>query len=522
MLQNPSLLLKGLACAAIAVAISLVFRLLVGGVFLPELAAQSFFSIVPGFVESTAVENLGPLAKYTTFVAASVINVVVIGVIPYILSRRNDLPSDRAKRAVVLIAVPYVVMAFLGISFALITQISSQPPSLAAILFGLVPPSLAFGLTAGIISTRQPPKSPVCVPEGDVKKRFSKKRRLFIKVGAGAAVGAVLLYYGVGLLFPKGAAQSSGVEAQGILSAQITPTKAFYRVDVNVFPPSVDSASWTLKVHGLVANPLNIDYNSLLARPAVEQNLTLECVSNEIGGDLMSTALWKGVKLKDVLQDANVESGAEYVVFRCSDGYDVGIPLDRGLLDGTILAYQMNGAPLPAEHGFPVRALVPGLYGMMNAKWLTEIEMVNQTYAGFWQRRGWTETALYQTESTILTPGSSPLRDKFPVPGSLTDLNGSAVPVVGVAFAGDRGISSVEVSTDGGGSWKPASVHPPLSENTWVFWDAQWNPPATGPYKLLVRATDKTGHLQTATITNPFPDGATGYHVVDVTVRNLS
>jgi hypothetical protein len=241
-------------------------------------------------------------------------------------------------------------------------------------------------------------------------------------------------------------------------------------------------------------------------------------VSNNIGGDLASTAVWKGARLKDILNAAGVSSQADYVVFRCYDGYDVGVPLDRSLLDGTILAYEMNGEKLPTEHGYPVRAIIPGLYGMMNAKWITEIELVGQTYLGFWQRKGWTNSALYQTGSTVLSPGNAPLRDRFPIPSAVTDLVEGSVPIVGVAFGGDRGISKVEVSTDGGNSWKLASLQDPLSGNTWVLWNLDWNPPAAGTYKLMVRATDKMGQTQTATMRNPFPDGVSGYQAMDIRV----
>ena len=165
-----------------------------------------------------------------------------------------------------------------------------------------------------------------------------------------------------------------------------------------------------------------------------------------------------------------------------------------------------------------MRAIVPGLYGMMNAKWITDIEVVKGAYDGFWQRRGWTNVATSQTGSTILTPSDSELRAKFSLSPSLTDVSGNQVAVAGVTFSGDRGIQKVEVSTDGGKTWQPASLYDPLSKYTWLFWRFGWNPPGSGSYKLTVRATDGQGNLQTATMTDPFPNGATGYQVVDVSV----
>src|SRR5439155_26669211 len=195
---------------------------------------------------------------------------------------------------------------------------------------------------------------------------------------------------------------------------------------------------------------------------AVEEYATLQCVSNKIGGDLISTALWKGVRLKDLLSRAQVGPGAKYIAFRCYDGYDVGIHLERGLVEGTILAYDMNLARLTAEHGYPVRAIVPGLYGMMNPKWITEIELVDGIYEGYWQRKGWANNAKYNTHSFIVIPGNAAVGKRFSniaasgatAHSSPSSSSSEMVPIAGVAFAGDRGISKVEVSTDGGTTWK--------------------------------------------------------------------
>jgi len=249
----------------------------------------------------------------------------------------------------------------------------------------------------------------------------------------------------------------------------------------------------------------------------VDQYNTLECVSNDIGGNLIGTAQWTGVRLADVLSMAGVQSGAEYVVFNCTDGYSVGIPLDAAMMQGTLLAFEMNGVPLPQEHGYPLRAIVPGLYGMNNAKWITGLEVVNTTYLGYWQQRGWGEDARYQTGSSIVIPGDEQVTSIFELAGT-SNVPLGMVPIAGLAFAGDRGISKVEVSTDGGKTWTTASLMDPLSNYTWVFWSAEWTPPALGRYSLQVRATDGQGNLQTATVTQPFPNGVTGYDIVDVTV----
>jgi DMSO/TMAO reductase YedYZ molybdopterin-dependent catalytic subunit len=302
------------------------------------------------------------------------------------------------------------------------------------------------------------------------------------------------------------------------VASELTPNEKFYRIDTNIIVPSVDANSWRLNVKGLLRNgPVQYTYHELKAMPSVSEYATLECISDKVEGDLISTAYWRGVSLKSILEKAQILPEAIYIVFRCSDGYDVGIPLDRGLMDGTILAYEMNGVPLPAEHGFPLRAIVPGLYGMMNAKWITEIELVDRVYEGFWQRRGWANNAKYQTHSKIVFPGDA-LRNRFEELSANTSTIGSKSPIAGVAFAGDRGIFRVEVSIDGGNTWQSANIKDPLSNNCWVLWALDWIPQNKGKYNIVVRATDKAGNLQTAEIRDIYPNGSTGYHAVEETV----
>lgn len=514
-----------LAAGTAAVGFAYLLRVFLGTPYLPEMAAQALFSLTPGSVESQAVENLGALAKESAFVGASVVNVLLLAVTPSGLGRLGYRPQGKASRIAFFVLVRYAVMLVLGFIFLAIGQVASVPPTPVAVVLALIPASVTFGLLDGYLAPTNTSalargQGVVCIPKVGPRGPKDRKRRLFIKTAIAATVGAAVVYYGVGLLFSKQQPRSVAGEGASIFSASVTPNDQFYRVDVNVIAPSVDSASWSLNLHGLVNTPTKLDYGKLTSMTSVDEFATLECVSNEIGGDLMSTARWKGARLRDLLDAAGVSSQAQYVVFRCYDGYDVGVPLDRALLDGAILAYQMNGQPLPVDHGFPVRAIIPGLYGMMNAKWVTDIELVGQTYLGFWQRKGWTNDALYQAGSTILSPGDSLLRDKFPIPSSVRDLMEGQTPIIGVAFAGDRGISKVEVSTDGGNSWQVASLQDQLSGLTWVFWSLQWNPPTTGTYILKVRATDGTGQTQTATMQAPFPDGATGYHVVDINVSS--
>jgi DMSO/TMAO reductase YedYZ molybdopterin-dependent catalytic subunit len=291
------------------------------------------------------------------------------------------------------------------------------------------------------------------------------------------------------------------------LLSEVTDNRVFYRVDIDPIPPQLDPTTWTLKVHGKVNNPSTLTQDSLVSMPSVDEYDTLECVSNTINpsGGLISNAKWTGVPLAKVLNQAGVAPDAKYVVFRCGDGYSVGIPLDRALLPDAVLAYKMNDATLPIEHGFPLRAIVPGIYGMMNAKWITEIEVTDQVYLGYWQERGWSNDAQIKTTSFPY----------YPQAGATVQ---GPTPIAGVAFAGDRGISKVEVSVDNGITWNEAELKTPKSPYSWVLWAYRWNPTTTGTVTILVRAYDGSGQIQDPTAVQPFPNGGSGYSSIQVTV----
>lgn len=522
--------LVGLLGGALALCVAYALRVLVGGVFLPELAAQTLFSITPGSVESVFVVNLQSLAKYSAFTSAVIINLLVYGALGVLLYRSKSISqvTGKIERIFGYVILPYIVFGALGLILLYTTAIQSSPVSAPVLLITLAPPQVVFGLVLARFWVSPPVKpTEICVPPPLPKtttktrtksKKFDRRRRLFIQAGVASAVGAAILVYGVGFLLRSTSSTVAPPASPSALFAQgITPNNNFYRVDVNIFPPTVNGSTWQLSVSGLVSTPLTLNLAQIQQMAYYEQYNTLECVSNTIGGDLISTAQWRGVRLGDVLTMAGLQSSAEYIVFRAVDGYDVAIPVANALEDDTLLVYEMNGEPLPTDHGYPLRAIVPGLYGMMNCKWITSIEAVSTDYQGYWQVRGWTNDAHYQTGSEIVIPGGAQITDRFGINGSY-DVPLGMIPIAGIAFAGDRGISLVEVSTDGGNTWTQASLKPPLSENTWVFWSAEWNPPSKGQYQLIVRATDGTGAVQTAVMSGPFPSGATGYHVVDISV----
>ena len=564
------LLIGGLAAGAIAVAVSLLVRLFAGGLFLPEIASQTLFSLTPGQIESRAVESLGPIAKYSALIGAVVANIILYGLIS-LLSLSGRLYSRlRSKgyigNAIQSSVLAYIILLFVGvILFALAeTDIQTKLSSIGMLSIYLILPNIAFGFVLCSFYGRMPStQRPIMFTKKqrtssatghdsttDKQTEIDYKKRQFLRAGIASAVALPILYFGLGsLISPRQEVQqstssllsqfqrrSAGSKPVGfedprlapLLASEITPTDLFYRIDKNPIVPVVMASTWKLTVKGLVAKPLEMKYMDLRNMSSIEEFATLECVSNKLDGDLTSTAVWKGVRLKDILTSAQVMPRAKYIVFRCYDGYDVGIPIERGLSEGTLLAYDMNGTSLTAEHGYPVRAIVPGLYGMMNPKWITEIELVDGIYEGYWQRKGWANNAKYNTHSFIVIPGNAAIGKRFSninAASSAIARSSSAhspssglVPIAGAAFAGDRGISKVEVSTDGGTTWKDARLKDPLSPYTWVLWTVEVNLAGkpNNHYKIIARAIDKTGKIQTAELADPFPNGATGYPVINV------
>lgn len=286
----------------------------------------------------------------------------------------------------------------------------------------------------------------------------------------------------------------------------ITPNEEFYVTSYRS-PPTVRVAEWRLRVHGLVERPLTLDYAQLLVKPTVAQIVTLECVGNTVAGEFISTAEWEGISLRTLLEEAGASTDAYDVVFRAADGYSDSIRIDRAMAGDVLIAHKMNGVPLPQGHGFPARVIVPGVYGMKSVQWLTEIDVVDQNYKGYYQQKGWSDEALVKTMSRI------------DVPGHGTTVHGLTQLAQGLAFAGTRGVRLVEISTDGGEQWHPVTLAPPLSSSSWRFWTYEWAAPKPGRHQLIVRATDGTGNVQTSIEQDPAPDGATGLHNITVTVE---
>ena len=292
----------------------------------------------------------------------------------------------------------------------------------------------------------------------------------------------------------------------------ITPFRVanadFYRVDTALTVPAIDPSNWQLVVGGLVRSPFTLSYSELLAMPMIERDLTLTCVSNEVGGPYAGNAVWLGVPLRDLLARAGVDPAAEQLLSRSADGWSASTPI-AAVADGrdAIVAVAMNGEPLPAEHGFPARMVVPGLYGFVSAtKWLVSIEAT--TYAAeqaYWTRRGWATDAPVRTMARI------------EVPRPLATVAAGRVAVGGVCWAQHRGIDGVEVQVDDG-PWRTAKLGGVPSDDTWRQWSFVWADATPGRHTIRARATDATGATQPEDRRTPFPSGATGWHDTVVTV----
>jgi len=297
-----------------------------------------------------------------------------------------------------------------------------------------------------------------------------------------------------------------------VMPELITPASSFYLIDTELTSPRIDANDWKLSVNGAVDNPVEFSYKDLLGMPTREADITLSCVSNTVGGGLVSNGRWTGVLLSDVLEEAGmsrdkITNASRQLVGRSVDGFTTGFKTDIAL-DGrnALVAFGLNGSELPVQHGFPVRLVIPGLYGYVSAtKWLTEIELTNWNFDAYWIQRTWSKEGPIKTQSRIDTISAG------------DNLSAGKNPIGGIAWAPHRGIERVEVSTDGGETWNTAQLAKQLAEDTWRQYVYDWDA-TPGDHTIQVRATDGNGETQTAAQAPPHPSGATGYHTLYVTV----
>jgi DMSO/TMAO reductase YedYZ molybdopterin-dependent catalytic subunit len=293
-----------------------------------------------------------------------------------------------------------------------------------------------------------------------------------------------------------------------------TPNDKFYVVNYSDSPFSVSrnlkADQWQLSITGIVKKPKVLRYGDILKRPALDRAVTLECIDNLPGGDSMGNAMWRGISLKALLEELGADTDtARDVVFRAADGYDDSIPFERAMRGDVLLAYMMNGVQLPKMHGFPLRAVVPGIYGIKNVKWIVEIEVYDGDYKGYWQRKGWTDD------------GTIKLTSRIDSPGHYQSLHGKEHLFKGIAYGGPETIKKVEISFDGGRIWDNAPFELPVSPYTWVIWYYNWTPPKAGSYQVAVRAIDAKGRVQTSEIVRPSPAGSSGLHTIVAIVDQI-
>jgi len=304
------------------------------------------------------------------------------------------------------------------------------------------------------------------------------------------------------------------VNFMGFMAKEITPNNEFYITTYSSNVPTINVNTFVLRIEGLVEKPYALTMKELQDMKDKREVVTLQCIGNPVGGDSIGNALWEGVTLRKIIEKAAPKNGLVKTVFHAEDGYTDSIPYPLSLSDDVFLAFKMNGEDLPGVHGYPLRAIVPGIYGMKNVKWLSKIELVNFDFKGYWEKKGWSDEAIIPIKSQILMP-----------------MGGKKIPfgnyvIGGIAYGGRYGISKVQISTDGGKNWQDADMKKPLSKWAWVLWSYQWKPVKEDKYTIKVRGFDRSGKVQESEAlkghlfrSSAFPDGAKGIHSVSVTVH---
>ncbi len=492
--------LAGLLGVGLALALTELFAALIGGV--PSLVTAIgalVVPIVPPALEDWAIQTFGVNDK-AVLAAGTVVIALLIGVGVGLLAARRRSAA----------AGPFGLFAALGVGAAV-----SAPGTSGAVVVMTTAASAFLGYVALTRTLDAAQLTGIQTADGT--------RRSFLlhsaSVGAGVAVAGVAgRTLNVGkvtvdvaefdvtapsaTVAPPSASQM--VDIDGI-SPLITPIDQFYRIDTALSIPQVDPAKWKLRVGGMVDNPFEVAYDELLAMPQFESYVTISCVSNEIGGNLVGNARWQGVKLTDLLDRAGVQSGATQLASQSVDGWTCGFPTEIAYREeDAMLALAMNGEPLPQRHGFPARLIIPGLYGYVSStKWISDIVLTTwEDFDGYWVPRGWAKEGPIKTQSRIDVPRSS------------REIPAGPNVVAGIAWAGVRGISKVEIQV-ADGTWTSAKLTDPLSEEAWIQWWVEHDF-APGSQEIRVRATDGDGETQTADLAPPRPDGATGLHTIRI------
>lgn len=466
--------------------------------------------VAPSWAKDAAIGLFGTADKAALLVGIGLVLLAVAGAAGVLEARRPPWGQ-------VLIGLAGVAGAIAAATRANAPMLAIAPSALAAIAAVVALRLLVSRLPAA--ATPATAHSPAPAPVD--RRQFLGWAGGAVVLGALAAAGGYALQAGTravtavrdAIRLPKAvttATVPAGAEL-GIdgLAPVITPNNEFYRIDTALAVPAVDPADWSLRIHGMVDRELTITWNELLALPLDESITTLACVSNEVGGELIGNAVWLGYPIRELLARASPTADADMVLSRSVDGFTASTPLEVLQDDrAAILAVGMNGEPLPAEHGFPVRMVVPGLYGYVSAtKWVVDLEVTRfDATSAYWTDRGWSER------------GPIKLSSRIDVPRRGQAVSADTAVIAGVAWHQHVGVDGVEVQIDGG-EWRPAELATAISDDTWVQWRYEWSDASTGTHTVRVRALGADGEVQTAARQGVVPDGATGLHEVTVEVR---
>ncbi|MDQ6905870.1 MAG: molybdopterin-dependent oxidoreductase [Chloroflexota bacterium] len=497
-------------------------RLFFGIASVPGLITERIVPLVPGQASGNILGIIGQFAKLIPELSSVGAQLLVGGAAAILYARswgREDAPAWKQWAFGPLVGLglwvatlaalwPVLPENYHGHSLATGRTLTILAIFLDYLFFGILLPVLFM------LARRRAPADTMAT---DVGAQTVTRRRAITLAGAGALVAFGAFSLGLRRISTLG---YDGKRPKRPVQP-ITDNATFYSVTKNLADPQIANADvWQLAIGGNVANPMTLSFNDLKALPAVDETATLACIGNPLGGGLISTAAWHGVSLQALIDMAKPAPGATQVLFTASDGYTNTMEFDKIAAEGVIVAYGMNGEPLSQKHGFPARIITPGRYGEKHVKWVTRIEINNDRTKGFYESQGWDRAAVVKTLSRI----------DFPVKGD-TVAPGQPITMQGIAYGGLRGVSKVEVTTDGGGTWQPATITANPSPQSWSLWQFPWTPPKNGAYKIGVRCYEGNGALgkteanasggapQPAKDAENFPDGAAGIHFVEVAAK---
>jgi DMSO/TMAO reductase YedYZ molybdopterin-dependent catalytic subunit len=472
-----------------------------GTISLLDTLADGILLLLPLSVFSWLLDLLGTQAKTALLLGLAVLLLLLGAWLGGRLAVPSPLAANIWQRATTHAAVLFLLLSML---IYLIERQGGTTNGLWRFYAVLGVASLVFGV---LLAALIPAVEPVVKDDGRVE--WGTDRRTILGWGAAALASAVGLV-AIGRDAQRVATRETNIDgtAAGQMPPAITPNDDFYVISKNFVDPTNDRGpDWSIEIDGLVHTPMTLFRADLTALGEETFVSTMLCISNPVGGDLIGTAEWTGVPLWKVFDLVGVQREAYKAIFEAVDGYTTGVPVERVTGDNAYLVWMMNGEPLPDGHGGPVRTIIPALYGMKTAKWLTKITLTEDDWLGYWETRNWTDEAIVKTISRIDVPGRN---DVFPA---------GPVRVGGVAFAGDRGVSRVELSTDGGETWNDAQItqEPNPEGIAWVLWEYDWQA-GIGEHQLVVRAIEGDGTIQTEDETGALPDGASGWHRIRVGV----